>query len=60
MILDVDVHLKDGRRKNGTVLSRSMLTLDMDYGTPNIADGMGIKGNVPWKHPAKFWRDADD
>jgi hypothetical protein len=60
MILDVDVHLKDGRRKNGTVLSRSMLTLDMDYGTPNIADGMEIKDNVPWKHPAKFWRDADD
>lgn len=31
-------HLKDGRRKNGTVLSRSMLTLDMDHGTPDIAD----------------------
>lgn len=25
-----------------------------------LADGMEIKGNVPWKHPAKFWRDADD
>lgn len=29
-------HLKDGRRKKGNVLSRSMLTLDMDYGTPDI------------------------
>ena len=25
-----------------------------------LADGMEIKGPVPWKHPAKFWRDADD
>ena len=23
-------------------------------------DGMEIKGEVPWKHPSKFWRDADD
>ena len=25
-----------------------------------LADGMEIKGPVPWKHPAKFWRDQDD
>lgn len=25
-----------------------------------LADGMEIKGEVPWEHPAKFWRDADD
>lgn len=25
-----------------------------------LADGMEIKGEVPWKHPGKFWRDADD
>lgn len=25
-----------------------------------LADGMEIRGNVPWKHPGKFWRDADD
>jgi hypothetical protein len=25
-----------------------------------LADGMEIRGSVPWKHPAKFWRDADD
>lgn len=28
--------LREGRRKNGMVLSRSMLTLDMDYGKPGI------------------------
>ena len=26
-------HLREGRRKNGMVLCRSLLTLDMDYGT---------------------------
>lgn len=25
-----------------------------------LADGMEIKGSVPWKHPAQYWRDADD
>lgn len=25
-----------------------------------FADGLEIKGYVPWKHPSKFWRDADD
>ena len=29
-------HLKEGRRKKGNVLCRSLLTLDMDYGKPNI------------------------
>lgn len=23
-------------------------------------DGMEIKGSVPWGHPSKYWRDADD
>lgn len=31
-------HLKEGRRKSGMVLCRSMLTLDMDYGTAGIAE----------------------
>lgn len=30
--------LREGRRKNGTVACRSMLTLDMDYGKPGIWD----------------------
>ena len=25
-----------------------------------LADNLEIKGNVPWKHPGKFWRDTDD
>lgn len=25
-----------------------------------LADGMEIRDSVPWSHPAKFWRDADD
>ena len=25
-----------------------------------LSDGMEIKGNVPWEHPSRFWRDADD
>jgi len=23
-------------------------------------DGMEIKGHIPWNHPSKYWRDADD
>ena len=25
-----------------------------------LADGMEIRGAVPWQHPSKFWRDQDD
>lgn len=25
-----------------------------------MADNLEIKGTIPWKHPGKFWRDADD
>lgn len=25
-----------------------------------LADNMEIKGEVPWEHPSRFWRDADD
>ena len=25
-----------------------------------LSDGIEIKGDVPWPHPSKFWRDADD
>ena len=25
-----------------------------------FSDGMEIKGAVPWEHPGRFWRDADD
>lgn len=35
-------HLKGGRRKKGNVLCRSILTLDMDYGTPDIWEQITI------------------
>lgn len=35
-------HLKEGRRKNGTVLCRSMLTLDMDHGSADILDELDM------------------
>ena len=35
-------HLKEGRRKTGTVLCRSMLTLDMDHGTPDVLDELSM------------------
>ncbi|MBQ9664610.1 MAG: hypothetical protein IJV40_15805 [Oscillospiraceae bacterium] len=25
-----------------------------------LSDGMEIRGQVPWKHPNKYWRDQDD
>lgn len=35
-------HLRGGRRKTGTVLCRSMLTLDMDHGTPDVLDELSM------------------
>lgn len=40
-------HLKEGRRKNGYVNERSLLTLDMDYGEPDIWD------EIKMLHPFK-------
>ncbi len=56
------------RDKNGGVsntLHNILLILENDEKLTGIvfnqlADGMEIKGEVPWKHPARFWRDADD
>ena len=25
-----------------------------------LSDCIEIKGDVPWQHPSKYWRDADD
>lgn len=54
---------KNGSLKNS--LHNITLILENDENLKNIvfnqlADGMEIKGDVPWKHPARFWRDADD
>ena len=57
------------RQKRSTQLENSLynikLILQNDRFLKNIvfnglADSMEIRGDVPWKHPAKFWRDADD
>ncbi len=40
-------HLKDGRRKNGNVLCRSMLTLDMDYGQSDTWERISML--EPWR-----------
>lgn len=34
--------VREGRRKNGMVLCRSMLTLDMDYGKPGVWDEIDL------------------
>ena len=57
------------RQKKSTQLENSLynikLIMQNDPYMKNIvfnqlADGMEIKGEVPWAHPGKFWRDADD
>ena len=57
------------RQKKSTQLENSLynikLIMQNDHYLKNIvfnqlADGMEIKGEVPWSHPGKFWRDADD
>lgn len=35
-------HLKEGRRKKGSVICRSLITLDMDYGRENIIDEISL------------------
>ena len=57
------------RQKKSTQLENSLYNIKLimknDPYMKNIvfnqlADGMEIKGEVPWAHPGKFWRDADD
>lgn len=54
--------------KTGTIhntLQNLALILENDESLKSIVfnellDGMEIKDYVPWSHPSKFWRDADD
>lgn len=54
--------------KNGVLLNNLhniRLIMENDAYMKNIvfnqlADGLEIRGEVPWKHPARFWRDVDD
>ena len=57
------------RQKRSTQLENSLyncrLILQNDPYLKNIvfnqlADSMEIRGEVPWSHPSRFWRDADD
>ena len=54
---------KSGHVKN--TLHNLILILENDPNLKGVVfnqllDGMEIKGEVPWNHPSKFWRDADD
>lgn len=54
---------KRGELEN--TLNNLLLILNNDENLKSIvfnqlSDGMEIRGEVPWKHPSKFWRDADD
>ena len=57
------------REKRSMVLMNSLhnlkLILEHDKALGNIAfnqllDAIEITGEVPWQHPSRFWRDADD
>jgi len=66
---DADWMTKLEYEKRSTVLKNTLrnlkLILENDEKLKNIvyneqSDGMEIKGEVPWDHPSKYWRDADD
>lgn len=40
------------------ILNNDSLLKDIVFN--ELSDGMEIRGSVPWEHPSKFWRDADD
>lgn len=54
--------------KNGQILNSLKNLIIILRSDPNLksivfnqlSDGMEIKGEIPWEHPSKFWRDADD
>lgn len=56
---------KDKSTKLENSLHNIKLIIENDEFLQNIvfnqlADGLEIRGDVPWEHPSKFWRDADD
>ncbi|GED68027.1 hypothetical protein BRE01_17290 [Brevibacillus reuszeri] len=66
---DTDWQKKLEYESRSTVLKNNLhnITLILQH-DPNLKalvynqqlDGMEIKGHVPWSHPSKYWRDADD
>ena len=66
---EFDDWTKGLQRDRGGLLQNSLhnitLIMENDLQLKSIVfnqqlDGMEIKGSVPWKHPSKYWRDADD
>ena len=66
---DDDWKKKLVRQKKSTQLENSLFNIKLIMQNDRylrhivfnqLADGMEIRGEVPWEHPAKFWRDADD
>ena len=66
---DDDWKAKLVRQKKSTQLENSLFNIKLIMQNDpflkhivfnQLADGMEISGEVPWKHPATFWRDADD
>ncbi|MCF2684178.1 virulence-associated E family protein [Faecalicatena contorta] len=55
---DKSLQLKNTLRNLTLILENDPKLKDIVFN--QHLDGMEIKGDVPWKHPSKFWRDADD
>ena len=56
--LDKSGHVKNTLHNLTLILENDPNLKDVVFN--QLLDGMEIKGEVPWKHPSKFWRDADD
>ena len=55
---DKSLQLRNTLRNLTLILENDPNLMDIVFN--QHLDGMEIKGDVPWKHPSKFWRDADD
>ena len=56
--LDKSGHVKNTLRNLTLILENDPNLKGVVFN--QLLDGMEIKGEMPWKHPSKFWRDADD
>ena len=56
--LDKSGHVKNTLRNLTIILENDPNLKGVVFN--QLLDGMEIKGEVPWNHPSKFWRDADD
>ena len=56
--LDKAGNIKNTLRNLTAILQNDPLLKALTFN--QLLDGMEIKGDVPWQHPTKFWRDADD